>query len=44
MTYLTLRRPMRNPFSFHNFGDLFASHEGGNRYGRNLLEAHGGHL
>ena len=34
MTYLTLRRPMRNPFSFHNemgriFGDLFASHEGG---------------
>lgn len=32
MTYLTLRRPMRNPFSFHNeigrvFGDLFASHE-----------------
>ncbi len=34
MTYLTLRRPMRNPFSFHNemgriFGDLFASDEGG---------------
>ena len=34
MTYLTLRRPMRNPFSFHNevgriFGDLFAAHEGG---------------
>ncbi|MCY3721968.1 MAG: Hsp20/alpha crystallin family protein [Candidatus Poribacteria bacterium] len=34
MTYLTLRRPMRNPFSFHNevgriFGDFFASHEGG---------------
>ena len=34
MTYLTLRRPMRNPFSFHNevgriFGDLFAFHESG---------------
>lgn len=34
MTYLTLRRPIKNPFSFHNemgriFGDLFVSHEGG---------------
>ena len=33
MTYLTLRRPMRNLFNFHNqmdqvFSDLFASHEG----------------
>ena len=33
MTYLTIRRPMRNLFNLHNqmdrvFSDLFASHEG----------------